>query len=100
MRWRTRQYFCEQQLTLDLAIFDAARVPETCARGTPITIDGVTRTAGEWAAERGLKWQTVKMRRHRGDSWRQALSPELRRTPWMSTWTLAGRPQQERRASR
>lgn len=90
MRWRTRQYFCERQLTLDLTTVEVARVRETCAIGTPITIDGVTRTAGEWARLRGLKWQTVKMRRMRGNSWREALRPGLRRVRWMENWCREG----------
>lgn len=94
MTGRRGRFFCEQQLTLDLTIFEAARVPETCAAGTPITIDGVTRPAGEWARLRGLKWQTVKMRRMRGDSWRCALDPNRPRGQWMDGWSLAGLPRQ------
>jgi hypothetical protein len=61
-----------------------------CAAATPITIDDLTMPALAWAAARGLKWQTVKMRRMRGDTWGQALQPELRRSTFMSGWRLAG----------
>ena len=44
-----------------------------CSSETPVTFGGVTKTAAEWAAERGLEWQTVKMRRYRGSSWGEAL---------------------------
>jgi len=48
------------------------------------TLGGQTKTAPEWAAERGLKWHTVKMRRYRGCTWNEALSPELwPRSRWM-----------------
>lgn len=60
----------------------AENVKTVAATGTKVTISGETRTAGEWAELRGLKWQTVKMRRMRGDSWRDALNPELRITRW------------------
>lgn len=98
MRWRTRHYDCEQQLTLDLTIIHAAPVRTTCASGTPIMIDGVTRPASEWAELRGLKWQTVKMRRMRGDTWRDALDPERPRGLWMQGWMIGSRPGQELRA--
>ncbi len=100
MRWRSRHYDCEQQLTLDLTVVEVARVSTTCASGTPITINGVTRSAGEWAELRGLKWQTVKMRRMRGDSWRDALDPERPRGLWMQGWMLSSGPGQEIRAGR
>lgn len=99
MRWKSRHYDCEQQLTLDLTVIEVARVSTTCASGTPITIDGVTRSAGEWAELRGLKWQTVKMRRMRGDSWRDALDPERPRGLWMQGWMIGGKPGHELRAS-
>lgn len=54
-----------------------------CASTTLITIGGETHTAIEWAKKRGLKWQTVRMRRYRGEGWDAALSPRLRRTTWM-----------------
>ena len=41
-----------------------------------------------WAAERGLKWQTVKMRRMRGDNWSQALEPGLRDNTYMKGWRI------------
>jgi hypothetical protein len=61
-----------------------------CAGATPVTLDGRTMPAMEWAMRRGLKWQTVKMRRMRGDNWSEALAPELRRTTFMSGWRLHG----------
>lgn len=59
-----------------------------CAGATPITRDGITLPAAEWAARLGLKWQTVKMRRMRGESWTEALTPELRRSRYMATWSI------------
>lgn len=61
-----------------------------CAGATPITRDGITLPAAEWAARLGLKWQTVKMRRMRGESWTEALTPELRRSTYMSNWKMHG----------
>ena len=61
-----------------------------CAGATPITRDGITLPAAEWAARLGLKWQTVKMRRMRGESWTEALTPELRRSTYMSGWKMHG----------
>ncbi len=57
-----------------------------CAGATPVTFDGETRPAMEWADQRGLKWQTVKMRRLRGDSWADALEPGLRKNSFMDRW--------------
>ena len=83
------------QLALDFSkVF--ARVPRppvrdtVCAGATPIARNGVTLPAAEHAARLGLKWSTVKMRRLRGDSWADALAPELRRTPFMSSWRMHG----------
>lgn len=53
-------------------------------------MDGLTMPAIACATARGLKWQTVKMRRMRGDSWTQALQPNLRKSTFMSGWRLAG----------
>lgn len=100
MRQRSRHYDCEQQLTLDLTVIEAAPVRTICAVDTPITIDGQTRPAGEWAELRGLKWQTVKMRRMRGDNWRDALDPERPRGLWMQGWMLGNRTGHEFRAGR
>lgn len=80
-----------EQLALDLTMIEIRpkRIAERetiCAASTEITIDGITLTAAEWAARRGLKWQTVKMRRMRGENWRTALTPALRRTSWISRW--------------
>lgn len=61
-----------------------------CAAATPVTLDGVTLLAMEWAVSRGLKWSTVKMRRMRGADWNQALEPELKRTTFMSSWRMHG----------
>lgn len=55
----------------------------TCAAEMLVTIEGQTKPAIQWAAERGLKWQTVKMRRFRGWTWAEALHPELRPRRWM-----------------
>lgn len=63
--------------------------PTTCAAATPVTLDGETLPAILWAAKRGLKWQTVKMRRMRGDNWEKALEAELRRNMWMEQWIQA-----------
>ncbi|MEE3507759.1 hypothetical protein QN399_16095 [Pseudomonas sp. 10C3] len=83
------------QLAFDFtAVF--ARIPRRpirstiCAGATLITRDGVTLPAAEWAARLGLKWQTVKMRRLRGDNWSDALAPELRRSTFMSGWKMHG----------
>lgn len=61
-----------------------------CAGSTMVELDGRTMRAMEWAAIRGLKWQTVKMRRLRGDTWTKALAPELRRSTFMSNWSMHG----------
>lgn len=59
----------------------------TCAAEMLVTLEGQTKPAIQWAAERGLKWQTVKMRRFRGWTWAEALHPELRsRGRWMKCW--------------
>lgn len=100
MRWKSRHYDCEQQLTLDLTVIEVASVRTVCAADTPIKIDGQTRSAGEWAELRGLKWQTVKMRRMRGDTWRDALDPERPRGLWMQGWMIGCRLGQEIRAGR
>lgn len=60
-----------------------------CAASTLVTLDGETKEAPEWAAERGLKWQTVKMRRMRGAGWAEALCPQLRGRRWMDSFTMA-----------
>jgi hypothetical protein len=59
-----------------------------CAAEMPVTLGGQTKQALEWAIERGLKWQTVKMRRYRGDTWNEALRPNLRPRTWMKGWTM------------
>jgi hypothetical protein len=58
----------------------------TCAAEMLVTLDGQAKPASQWAAERGLKWQTVKMRRFRGWTWGEALHPELRPRKWMECW--------------
>lgn len=45
-----------------------------CAAATVVSINGQNRPAREWAALRGLKWQTVKMRRYRGTNWDEAFA--------------------------
>jgi len=62
----------------------------TCSATMLVTLNGQTKLAPEWAAERGLKWQTVKMRRFRGSTWEEALRPELRARRWMDGWNYAG----------
>jgi hypothetical protein len=53
-----------------------------------VTLDGVTKPALVWANERGLKWQTVKMRRLRGDNWREALQPGMKHNTYMQRWSM------------
>lgn len=77
------------QLRLDLTVVEAARARTVCAASTLITIDGETRTAAEWADHLGIKWQTVKMRRMRGDCWRDALNPARPRAGWMKSWAVS-----------
>lgn len=60
----------------------------TCAAATLVTLDGVTKPALVWANERGLKWQTVKMRRLRGDNWREALQPGMKHNTYMQRWSM------------
>lgn len=88
-----------EQLLIDFtapALATVTRIPRrpirstVCAGATPITRDGITLPAAEWAARLGLKWQTVKMRRMRGESWTEALTQELRRTTFMSSWRMRG----------
>ncbi len=84
-----------QQLTIDFTalVIQIPRRPirsTICAGATLVTLDGITMPAMEWAVRRGLKWQTVKMRRLRGDNWKEALAPELRRSTFMSGWKMHG----------
>lgn len=58
-----------------------------CAAATLVTLDGETKPALVWAKERGIKWQTVKMRRMRGSNWRESLSAERRDNPFRR-WSL------------
>ena len=60
----------------------------TCAAATLVTLDGVTKPALVWANERSLKWQTVKMRRLRGDNWRDALQPGMKHNTYMQRWSM------------
>lgn len=82
-----------EQMSLDFTAV-VVRIPRApirstvCAGATLVILDGVTLPAAEWAARRGLKWQTVKMRRLRGDNWTEALAPELRRSTFMSGWRM------------
>lgn len=65
----------------------------TCAAEMLVTLEGMTKPAMQWADERGLKWQTVKMRRFRGWTWSEALHPELRpRSRWMECWSCGAQP--------
>jgi hypothetical protein len=43
---------------------------------TKVTIDGVTKTMGEWAAERGLELRLVYERTRFGDTHARALRPK------------------------
>lgn len=87
-----------EQLCIDFTVQLAlvTRIPRkpirntVCAGATLITRDGITLAAAEWAARLGLKWQTVKMRRMRGDNWTEALTPELKRSTFMSRWRMHG----------
>lgn len=84
-----------EQLSFDFTAI-IVRIPRSpirstvCAGATLVTLNGITLPAVEWAAKRGLKWQTVKMRRMRGDNWTDALTPELRRSSFMSGWRMHG----------
>lgn len=60
-----------------------------CAATAMVTLGGVTKTAQEWAMERGVKWQTVKMRRYRGSSWSEALRSGHYRSPWATNWVVS-----------
>lgn len=44
-------------------------------RSPTVTIDGVTKTAHQWALEKGLKWNTVSRRHLQGETWEEALRP-------------------------
>lgn len=79
---------CMAEAATTVRVPRLAHRPTTCAGATLVTINGQTYPAIEWAARRGLKWQTVKMRRMRGDNWVQALEPELRRSSWMGSWIM------------
>jgi hypothetical protein len=82
-----------QALTSDFSSVVIPRMPirsTTCAGATLVTLDGETLPAVAWASRRGLKWQTVKMRRMRGDSWTDALAPELKRSSFMRRWRMRG----------
>lgn len=72
-----------QAVTVGNTLINLPRLPlrkTHCAAAQLVTLDGETRPALVWATMRGLKWQTVKMRRLRGDNWTEALEPELRKT--------------------
>ncbi|MFA0995242.1 MULTISPECIES: hypothetical protein [Pseudomonas syringae group] len=82
-----------QLVTVGNTAISLPRMPirtTVCAGATLITLDGEAMPAMAWAVMRGLKWQTVKMRRMRGDTWQQALEPKLRKTTFMSRWRLNG----------
>lgn len=51
-----------------------------CAKGTRVTIAGVTLAAIEWAARFSLPWDTVRQRRFRGSNWSESLQPKTRRS--------------------
>lgn len=44
-------------------------------RSPMVTIDGVTKTARQWAEEKDLKWSTVATRYQQGKTWEEALQP-------------------------
>lgn len=47
----------------------------TCAAEMLVTLEGQAKPAIQWAAERGLKWQTVKMRCFRGWTLGRGIAP-------------------------
>lgn len=67
-----------------------ARKPQfICAATALVTLGGACKTVSEWAAERHLKLQTVKMRRYRGARWEEALNPQLRPRGWMDGFSVS-----------
>lgn len=52
----------------------------TCSAKMVVELDGVEKNVVQWALERGLKWETVRKRRYRGDNWGEALKKGLRRS--------------------
>lgn len=66
-------------LAIDLPIPRRPHRSTICAGATLVTLSNVTLPAAVWAHLRGLKWQTVKMRRHRGANWTEAMAPALSR---------------------
>jgi transposase-like protein len=50
-----------------------------CSQREIITIGDQSMSARAWAEMLGVSWATVKMRRHRGWSWSEALGPPRRR---------------------
>jgi hypothetical protein len=59
-------------------MYDITNHSYVCAATTPVCVAGETRTAREWAAIHGIKWQALKMRRYRGMDWSDAFA-QLRR---------------------
>lgn len=51
-----------------------------CAKGTRVTLNGVTLAAIEWAARLSLNWDTVRQRRFRGSNWTESLQPKAARS--------------------
>lgn len=71
------------------AVQQARNAKCICSATHLVTMDGTSKTVSEWAAERRLKLQTVKMRRYRGAGWAAALNPELRARRWMDGFMLS-----------
>lgn len=61
-------------------MYDITNHSYVCAATTPVCVAGEIRTAREWAAIHGIKWQALKMRRYRGMAWSDAFA-KLRRGP-------------------
>lgn len=77
------------QITLCFEVLPRKPKRDTvCAGAQLVTLNGETKPALVWATERKLKWQTVKMRRLRGDNWTQALEPGLRPNSYMKGWRM------------
>lgn len=63
---------------------------------TLVTLDGITQTALAWAEERGLRWNTVEVRRHRGANWEEAFRPVTKRKrPGLGGFAYGRRPLDE-----
>lgn len=84
MNPRTDDALCCKDTPLTLPVMRSAQefvAQDGVQEGTLLALP-VKKTAKEWAEELGLKWETVRKRRYRGWSWREALDPKLRRSPF------------------